>query len=121
MQFLTNLFKNLFSQDESLSCSAEQVLEKIKAAEKPVVIDVRHLSELQSTGVIPGAIHIPLGSLSSRIEEFRGKEEVICYCRSGNRSKTAASMFRKNDINGLSMNGGIMLWKRMAAPIEPWE
>lgn len=121
MSFLTG-FKNLFAQDTNdITCSAESILNRINAGEQLTLIDVREASELRGTGIIPNAIHIPLGQLDSKISTFSAQKEIICYCRSGNRSKTAANIFQKQNLNAISMNGGIMLWQRLSGPTEPWK
>jgi rhodanese-related sulfurtransferase len=74
-------------------------------------LDVRTDAE-RKAGSIKGSIHIPLNQLPSRIEElkkFRDKE-VICYCRSGNRSVTAALILQKNGINGANLKNGYIAW-----------
>ena len=121
MSFL-NSIKNMFAQDASdITCSAESILNRINAGEQLTLIDVREASELRGTGIIPNAIHIPLGQLAPKLSTFSDQKEIICYCRSGNRSKTAAKMFQKQNLNALSMNGGIMLWQRLSGPTEPWK
>lgn len=54
------------------------------------LIDVREPFEF-AMGHAPGAVNIPLGTVPSRIDEFRKMPQpVVLYCRSGNRSGQAA-------------------------------
>jgi rhodanese-related sulfurtransferase len=44
------------------------------------------------------------------IRKFKDKE-IICYCRSGNRSLSAAILLQKKGINAANLIGGITAWK----------
>jgi molybdopterin/thiamine biosynthesis adenylyltransferase/rhodanese-related sulfurtransferase len=79
-----------------------------------VWIDVREADEWQE-GHIPGARHIPRGSLESRIEAAAPDRaaEVVLYCASGARSAFAAkSLSDLGYANVHSLVGGITDWKR---------
>ncbi|MBR9923186.1 MAG: rhodanese-like domain-containing protein [Bacteroidetes bacterium] len=66
-------------------------IKQIINQENANIIDVREPFEF-ITGHIDGATNIPLGSLPSRIDEFRSMEgPIVMYCRSGNRSGQAAA------------------------------
>jgi molybdopterin/thiamine biosynthesis adenylyltransferase/rhodanese-related sulfurtransferase len=78
------------------------------------IIDVRETDEL-SSGLLPGAKHVPRGYLESRIEGIvpDRSAHVILYCASGNRSAYAARTLQE-DLgyeHVESMTGGITLWK----------
>ena len=70
-----------------------------------VLIDVRTLEEWKS-GHLKGAIHIPLNIISEDINKFvkSHNEEVLLYCRSGNRSGKA-----KNILDSLGYSNTINL------------
>jgi len=55
-------------------------------------------------GSAPGAVNIPLDKVSARMREFEGKENIIVFCRSGNRSSQAKRILEasghKDVING---------------------
>ena len=76
-----------------------------------VFLDVRTQQE-KKTGSIKGSIHIPLHELRAKtgeLERYRGKE-IICYCRSGSRSLSAASILKGKGYNASSLKGGIGSW-----------
>ncbi len=76
-----------------------------------LLLDVRTESE-RKAGHIKGSLHIPLNQLNSRapeLKKFKDKE-IVCYCRSGNRSLTAALMLQKNGYNAANLRGGISGW-----------
>jgi phage shock protein E len=60
-------------------------------ADGAMLVDVRTTSEYDS-GHVPGAVNIPLDSLSTRLDELPDSGPIIVYCRSGSRSAQAASI-----------------------------
>jgi len=76
-----------------------------------VFLDVRTKQEKKS-GSIKGSIHIPLHELRSKtgeLEKYRSKE-IICYCKSGSRSLSAASILKGKGFNASSLQGGVGSW-----------
>jgi rhodanese-related sulfurtransferase len=76
-----------------------------------VFLDVRTKQE-KKNGSIKGSIQIPLHELRAKIgelERYKGKE-IICYCRSGGRSLSAASILKGKGYNASSLKGGIGSW-----------
>jgi molybdopterin/thiamine biosynthesis adenylyltransferase/rhodanese-related sulfurtransferase len=79
-----------------------------------VWIDVREADEWQE-GHLPGAVHIPRGSLESRVEGVAPYKEtpVILYCASGARSAFAAKTLHELGYDTVySLAGGFTDWKR---------
>jgi molybdopterin/thiamine biosynthesis adenylyltransferase/rhodanese-related sulfurtransferase len=77
-------------------------------------IDVRRHDEWDE-GYIPGAIHIPRGSLESRIESRvpDHSQPVVIYCASGERSAFAAKTLTELGYERpVSLVGGFTDWKR---------
>jgi rhodanese-related sulfurtransferase len=84
---------------------------KMKNSLNVVFLDVRSKQE-RKTGSIKGSIHLPLHEMRFKIKElekYKGKE-IICYCRSGNRSLAAASILKKHGFSAASLRGGIGSW-----------
>jgi molybdopterin/thiamine biosynthesis adenylyltransferase/rhodanese-related sulfurtransferase len=82
--------------------------------EGAVIVDVRETEEI-SSGLLPGAKHVPRSYLETRIEGIvpDRSAHVILYCASGNRSAYGARTLR-DDLgyeHVQSMAGGITLWK----------
>jgi rhodanese-related sulfurtransferase len=77
---------------------------------KPFLVDVRTPAEF-SGGSAKGAINIPLDQVASKIAQFKGKQEIVVFCRSGNRSGQAKAILDRsgiaNVINGGSVNNVI--------------
>lgn len=91
--------------------SPAEVSEKLSTSRSTLLLDVRTDAE-RSESHIKGSIHIPLQLLRSRAGElarYKGNE-IICYCRSGNRSISAALILRGLGFNAASMRGGLVEW-----------
>jgi len=69
-------------------------------------VDVRTEAEYQG-GHKDGALNIPLHELPYRLSEIKGlgKEPVVFYCRSGNRSGQAVSYLQQQGFGNI-YNGG---------------
>jgi rhodanese-related sulfurtransferase len=59
---------------------------------------VRNPEEQESSGIIDGALSIPLPELESRINELKGKKNIILNCMTGVRATAAYSVLVKHDI-----------------------
>lgn len=68
------------------------------------LVDVRMPGEF-AEGSAPGAVNIPLDSISRRLGEFRDKSAVVVFCRSGNRSGQAQMLLQAHGIPAVH-NGG---------------
>ena len=73
-----------------------------------VMIDVRTDEEWRA-GYIEGAIHIPLPEIKKNIEnyEISKDEEILLYCRSGNRSGRAKVILDELGYTNVTNIGGI--------------
>ena len=90
--------------------SAEEFQNVLEGSDKGMLIDVREPGEYKS-GYISGAKNIPLSQLPGRLGEIPKDKGVFLYCRSGMRSKNAASILLKNGYTGLvHLKGGLSAW-----------
>jgi rhodanese-related sulfurtransferase len=92
---------------------AETVKEKLDAGEKLNLVDVREPSEHTAYNI--GGVLIPLGQILSMqidaIEDLKS-EEIICYCRSGQRSMQAAMMLESMGFSNVkNLVGGMLGWE----------
>ena len=84
-----------------------------------LLIDVREPDEF-AAGHAPGSVLIPLGQLSSRLNEIRGYEgkPVVLICRSGQRSARAAEVLVKAGFTSVhNVQGGMLAWEKAALPV----
>ncbi len=56
------------------------------------LLDVRDPHEVRDDGRVPGAVEIPLGELSARLDELPADASVTVLCKSGARASIAASV-----------------------------
>ena len=89
-----------------------QAAKEIMDTEKDfVILDVREQEEFDQ-GHIPGAILIPLGTVSEAAEERLPDktQQILVYCRSGRRSKMAAQDLVRLGYTNIKEFGGILDW-----------
>jgi rhodanese-related sulfurtransferase len=100
---------------------------KVILIERPRRVAVEEVSSLAVSGValidvrtalehaqeaIPGSRNIPLQQLIERLRDVP-EGPVLVYCRSGERSSTAASVLeRAGHTDVLDLIGGITAWKK---------
>lgn len=90
--------------------TTEELLQKIEAGEKLSLIDVRESDEV-ATGIIPGAVHIPLGSVDVSLDKIDKSTPHIVICRAGARSAMACEILEENGYNVTNLVGGMMAWE----------
>ena len=93
--------------------SVEEVKKRMDAGEKLHLIDVREPSENADFNI--GGILLPLGKIHKmeleEIEDLK-EDEVICYCRSGNRSGQACLILDMAGFkNTKNLAGGMVAWQ----------
>lgn len=90
------------------------------AEKKAVIIDVREDNEWQEQH-IPGAIHIPIAQLNSKLnvlEEYKNTP-VIMQCKSGRRSAQAAVQLKAAGFKNIyNLDGGILAWNKAGLATE---
>ncbi|CAN7541237.1 rhodanese-like domain-containing protein [Arthrobacter sp. LjRoot78] len=79
------------------------------------ILDVREDFEVIE-GMIPGALHIPMGQLQARLSELDPGVHVIVVCRSGNRSARVADALNAAGFSADTMAGGMIAWSRAGLP-----
>lgn len=92
--------------------SVEQLKQRLDNGEALNLIDVREPHENAEFNI--GGKLIPLGKIQSmqieELEDLRDKE-IICYCRSGNRSMQAAMILEQLGFaNTVNVVGGMLDW-----------
>ncbi len=74
------------------------------------LVDIRNPGEV-ATGVIDGAITIPVGQLPARLAELDRHAPTVVYCAGGYRSSVAASLLRTSGFDDVSdILGGYGAW-----------
>ncbi len=112
-----NLLSQLFGSSSVPSLDAVQAQERLRSQPQPFLLDVRQPEEFRD-GHIPGAKLIPLGELSRRLGELPRDCEIICVCRSGNRSHSATRHLTSAGYNAVNLQGGMNAWARHGLPVK---
>lgn len=88
-------------------------------ADGTLLLDVREDNEYKQ-GHISNALHIPLGQLGQRLQELDAYRDrpLVVYCRTGNRSDSAAARLRKQGFTTVyNLAGGIVAWQNANLPV----
>lgn len=94
----------------------------IAAGRAPLLLDVREHEELVGElGHIRGSRHIRLIELADRADELMDhrEKEIVCVCRAGMRSTTAAAILTGLRFSRVSnLRGGMLEWNDLGFPVE---
>lgn len=74
------------------------------------VVDVRESYEV-AQGKVPGAIHIALGQLTSKVDELDKNTTYAVICQSGYRSLMACQFLEQHGYSVLNVMGGMSAWQ----------
>jgi len=91
----------------------EELKARLDAGEKLNIVDVREPNEHEEFNI--GGILYPLGNIRTmsveELEPFK-EEELIVYCRSGNRSGQACLILDTLGFaNTVNLSGGMLAWQ----------
>lgn len=91
----------------------EEVKQRLDSGESLHLVDVRQPEENAEFNI--GGILVPLGKIQSmqtdEIDDLKDNE-VICYCRSGNRSGNAALFLEQMGFSNVkNLTGGMLAWR----------
>jgi rhodanese-related sulfurtransferase len=94
--------------------TVSELKDRVALGEKINLVDVRELSEHNEFNI--GGELIPLGNIQAmdigQLETLRD-QEVICYCRSGNRSGQACQILDMLGFkNTKNLQGGMLAWQK---------
>ncbi|HRI00003.1 MAG TPA: rhodanese-like domain-containing protein [Saprospiraceae bacterium] len=102
-----DFFKSMFS-------GGDQEGLKQAISQGAFLVDVRTPEEF-SGGSAKGAVNIPLGNLPNQLSKFKGKNTIVVFCRSGNRSSQAKSFLEQNGYKNV-INGGT--WENVSVMVN---
>lgn len=94
--------------------TVDQLRARLDAGENIHLVDVREPAENAEFNI--GGLLLPLGRIQrmelDEIEHLKD-EEVICYCRSGNRSGQACQFLEMNGFRNVkNLTGGMLEWAK---------
>ncbi len=97
------ILKNMFSQEDN---NLAQILN-----DGAFLVDVRSPMEFASEKV-KGSVNIPVDQIQNHLPKFKGKKNIVVFCRSGARSSQAKAILERNGIANVT-NGGT--WHNVAS------
>lgn len=106
-------------KDNFPNISADE-FEELIMDENVQCLDVRTLAEF-GEGHIPGSSNINVNdsSFAGMADDLLVKENpVAVYCKSGRRSRKAASILQKKGFKVYNLDKGFLNWKELGKPIE---
>lgn len=80
------------------------------------VLDVREQDEWDD-GHIPGALHIPMADLPTRIDELPDAA-LLVVCRSGARSARVVAWLEHSGVEARNLDDGMKAWLAAGLPME---
>jgi len=92
---------------------------RLDRGESVLILDVREPFEI-ALAPFPGATHIPMGDIPSRLTELDPDRETVVVCHHGVRSaQVAMYLARQGFERVLNLSGGIDAWSENADPTTP--
>lgn len=92
---------------------------RLDAGAELLVLDVRTPEEYAQDGHIAGSTLLPLQELPQRLGELQKDQPIACFCRSGNRSRSACEQLAQAGFTNLvNVDGGIGAWTAAGYPVE---
>jgi adenylyltransferase/sulfurtransferase len=111
--------KNYCQKENYDEITVHELSNRLNNNQTLTVLDVRENHEVKIAR-IKGAIHIPMRELLNRITELNANEEIVVYCKSGQRSgQICKALIKNNFINVKNLKGGIIAWSKEINPSIP--
>ncbi|MEQ1955559.1 MBL fold metallo-hydrolase [Mesorhizobium sp. CN2-181] len=89
------------------------------------LVDLRERGERERHGAIPGALHVPYGTLEENVRaggvlhELGSVKQLVFFCAFGERSAMAVNAAQEAGIGSARhIEGGIDAWKKILGPLE---
>lgn len=99
---------------------AEELSERLRDGQPPLVLDVRTDEELALARIDAETVHVPLHLLPLRLGELPAEREYAVVCHTGVRSHQATQFLRQRGYAGArNLRGGIDHWSRVIDPRVP--
>jgi rhodanese-related sulfurtransferase len=99
---------------------APAALKDALAVANPLIVDVREPAELKESGMIEGAVNIPLRTLVKSLDKLPDDKAapIVVYCAVGHRGALAMmTLHLLGRPNVKSLSGGLAAWKAANLPV----
>jgi len=115
-------FPPLSQLSQVAQLAPHEIQAQIASPNPPLLVDVRQADEYSGElGHVPGSRLIPLRDLAKRAEEIADHKtrNVVCVCRAGVRSATAAAVLTGLGFEHVcNLKGGMLDWNEAGLPVE---
>jgi molybdopterin/thiamine biosynthesis adenylyltransferase/rhodanese-related sulfurtransferase len=102
------LFNEKNNNSLAIEIDVHQLVQKIHSSDV-LLIDVREVYEREICHI--GGLHIPLAQLEDQLNNLPKEKHIICYCKVGGRSRSAAQLLVNYGFKRVnSLQGGILAW-----------
>ena len=81
------------------------------------VLDVREPDEWAG-GHVPGAVHVPMDEVPSRVADLPQDQPVFVICAVGGRSRKVVDHLRAQGVHAFNVAGGTQGWAQRGWPLE---
>jgi rhodanese-related sulfurtransferase len=96
-----------------------ELKQRLEHGQRPLILDVREHGEV-AIAPFPGACHIPMGEIPSRLTELDPERETVVVCHHGIRSAQVAMYLARLGFERISnLVGGIDAWSATVDPALP--
>lgn len=98
--------KRYFTNYVSGNVSATSLLEKVKAGEKCLIVDIRDAVDYEA-GHVKNAVNIPYGAaVAANLENLPTDRPVYVYCYSGQTASQTIAIMRMAGVDAYNISGG---------------
>lgn len=87
-----------------------------ESAESVILLDVRENDEWQQ-GHAPGAVHIPMSEVPSRLGEIDIDSQLYVVCKAGGRSARVVEYLNQIGYDAVNVDGGMAAWQFSGRPL----
>ena len=75
------------------------------------------LLDVREDGHAPGAQHIPMGQVPTRVSEISADAKLFVVCQAGGRSQRVAQYLARNGYAPVNVSGGMLAWAGAGRPV----
>ena len=101
--------------EEIKTITPEEVKVQLEEGKTLNLIDVREDDEV-AEGMIPEAVHIPMGEIPESLDQLDKNIEYVIICRSGGRSGNVCQYLTEHGYHATNMAGGMFEWTGSQEP-----
>ncbi len=85
-------------------------------SEPVILLDVRENDEWEQ-GHAPGAVHIPMSEVPSRLAEVDIDARLYVVCKAGGRSARVVEYLNQIGYDAINVDGGMSAWQHSGRPL----